>query len=69
MPDPDCAWSHGGFDIGYATAPVASAQGGGPRAASWTPMGTLMWSNDFGGLAGGNIHQGIIEFPQGSGEW
>lgn len=31
--------------------------------------GSLLWSNDWSGIAGGNINQGIVEFPAGSDEW
>jgi hypothetical protein len=67
-----CLWSHGGFDVGYAVADVTSA---GPLLSQYQPKGTLMWANDFtkntGRVpwAGGNNHQGIVEFPKGSNEF
>ena len=59
---PNCSWSHGGFDVGYAVAPITPA---GPLAATFAPQGTLMWSPP----TGFNNHQGICEFPAGSGEF
>jgi hypothetical protein len=59
---PNCSWSHGGFDIGYAVAPVTTA---GPLAATFKPQGSLMWSPP----TGYNNHQGICEFPAGSEEY
>ena len=59
---PNCSWSHGGFDIGYAVAPITPA---GPLAATFAPQGTLMWSPP----TGFNNHQGFCEFPAGSGEF
>ena len=59
---PNCSWSHGGFDIGYAVAPITAA---GPLGSTFTPQGTLMWSPP----TSYNNHQGICEFPAGSGEY
>ena len=67
LPDPNCSWSHGGFDIGYSTAPAAS-NSSNPLAAAWQPKGTLMFSTDWD-EQGGNNHQGIVEFPPGSDNW
>jgi hypothetical protein len=34
---PNCSWSHGGFDIGYAVAPITAA---GPLGSTtFTPRG------------------------------
>jgi arabinoxylan arabinofuranohydrolase len=72
VPNDQCAWSHGGFDIGYAIADVSTA---GPLLSKYKPQGnSLMWANDFTQnegkhpWAGGNNHQGIVEFPVGSSE-
>ena len=60
---PNCTWSHGGFDIGYAVAPTTAA---GPLAAEFVPqVDSLMWSPP----TGYNNHQGICEFPAGSGDF
>lgn len=74
-----CPWSHGGFDIGYSMASAvdtdsSSVERRSPRRrgalqAQWEPKGTLLWSNDWSGVSGGNIHQGIVEFPVGSDLW
>jgi hypothetical protein len=60
IPNNNCSWSHGGFDIGHATAPATAA---GPLAAEWVSKGSLMWSPP----TGFNNHQGICEYPAGSG--
>ena len=40
LPNLNCSWSHGGFDIGYSTAPASAA--GNPLAAPWQPKGTAL---------------------------
>lgn len=66
-PSLTCPWSHGGFDIGYSTAP-ASGSNASPLTAAWAPRVTLMFSTDWD-EQGGNNHQGIVEFPVGSDNW
>ena len=63
--NPNCSWSHGGFDIGYSTATATSAD---PLSLTWTPRGTLMFSSDWD-VQGGNNHQGLVEYPEGSDEY
>lgn len=85
IPNPNCSWSHGGFDIGFSTAAVPtpgpsslqrSTSDRGHRSPGRTGPLAAKWTprgtlmwSNNFGISGGNNHQGIVEFPADSGEF